>query len=207
MADVFEDHPAVVPDRTRLWEVVEQTPFLDWLMLTKRPENIPRFLPPHWQQRPRDNVWLGTSVEDEERGLERIPKLVQVPAVVRFLSCEPLLSSLNGVALGGIDWVIVGGESGPGARRLDPLWAHALRERCQASSIAFFFKQAGTILAREWGMTGKGHEWLRIPEGLRAREYPVVRHCFRVPATGTQTVDHVKDSAAGLPETESCLFP
>lgn len=119
-------------------------------------------------------------MEDRERGLERVPKLVQIPAVVHFLSCEPLLGPLDEVELSGIDWVIVGGESGPGARRLDPTWAQALRARCAAAGIAFFFKQAGTILAREWGMNGKGHNWELIPAacGCGSTLMVIVAHPF-----------------------------
>lgn len=113
-------------------------------------------LPDRWQW-PLPNVWLGTSVEDQERAMQRIPDLLAVPAVIRFLSCEPLLGPLdiNAAATGAdrwsesthgaasIAWVIAGGESGPGARPMHPEWVRALRDQCHASHVPFFFKQWG----------------------------------------------------------------
>src|SRR6266542_5608953 len=89
MADAFEDHPLLQPARDMLWQTIEATPWLDWLLLTKRPENISRLLPTPWLVEPRANVWLGTSVEDRRRAAERIPQLASIRAAVRFLSCEP----------------------------------------------------------------------------------------------------------------------
>ncbi len=172
MADVFEDHPEIVSARERLWTVITATPMLDWLLLTKRPENIPSFFPPDWLREPPLNVWLGTSVEDQCRGRDRIPKLVQVPAVVHFLSCEPLLEALGGLDLSGVEWIIVGGESGISARRMDPIWVRSLMDECREEGIAFFLKQSGTVLAKEWGDIGKGHTMVSFPADLRVREYP-----------------------------------
>jgi protein gp37 len=87
MADVFEDHSGVVEWRERLWSLIEQTPMLNWQLLTKRPENINRMIPLHWQAFPRDNVWYGTSCEDQERADRRIAELLKVNSLVRFLSC------------------------------------------------------------------------------------------------------------------------
>ena len=168
MADVFEDHPAVVAWRQRLWTVVQDTPWLDWLLLTKRPENIKYMLPLAWQDAPRDNVWIGTSVEDQQRANERIPHLLRVPAKVRFLSCEPLLGPLDldhfliddRTRIGddvhyhdhpALHWVICGGESGPGARPMHPAWARSLRDQCEAARVAFFFKQWGEYAPAPWG--------------------------------------------------------
>lgn len=95
LADVFEDHPQVAPWRTELFALIEATPHLDWQLLTKRPENMLRMLPPAWLDKPRANVWLGTTVEDQRRANERIPHLLATPAVVRFLSCEPLLEAVD----------------------------------------------------------------------------------------------------------------
>lgn len=102
--------------------------------------------PTHW---PLPNVWLGVSVESQKWADVRIPKLLETPAAVRFLSCEPLLGPVNlagllqGDARVGIDWVIVGGESGPGARPMHPDWARSLRDQCVAAGVPFFFKQWG----------------------------------------------------------------
>jgi protein gp37 len=93
MADVFEDHPALPEPRRRLWGLIDDTPNLDWLLLTKRPENIDGLVP--WGNEWPDNVWIGTSVEDQRRAEERIPFLVATPARTRFLSCEPLLGMVG----------------------------------------------------------------------------------------------------------------
>lgn len=105
---------------------------------------------------PLPNIWLGTSVENQEQADKRIPHLLQTPAAVRFLSCEPLLGAVDlvhaihhgecgssGCAKGKVDWVIVGGESGPGARPMHPDWARGLRDQCTAAGVPFFFKQWG----------------------------------------------------------------
>lgn len=160
MSDVFEDHPTNNWARANLFGLIEETPHLDWLLLTKRPENIDRMLPIDWLRRARNNVWFGTSVEDQQRADERIPHLLNVPAKVRFLSCEPLLGPVDlsewldpGYETGGpqgwqgtpvgIHWVIAGGESGHGARPMHPAWARSLRDQCQAAGVAFFMKQWG----------------------------------------------------------------
>jgi protein gp37 len=95
MADVFEEHPQLEWPRTNLWGLIETTPHLDWLLLTKRPENVLKMLSPLWNGRMPDNVWLGTSVENQEQADKRIPHLLRTPAKVRFLSCEPLLGALD----------------------------------------------------------------------------------------------------------------
>lgn len=92
---------------------------------------------------PLPNVWLGVSVEDRKYGLPRIDELRATPAAVRFLSVEPLLEDLGQLDLSGIGWVIVGGESGPGARPMEPVWAQSIRDQCVAAGVAFFFKQWG----------------------------------------------------------------
>jgi protein gp37 len=142
MADVFENHPDVVDARARLFALIRATPHLDWLLLTKRPENIARLLPSDWGKG-YPNVWLGTSVEDSRvRG--RIPHLLANPAPVHFLSCEPLIGDpqLRGW-LNGVDWVIAGGESGHSARPMHPWWLRDLRDSCVDAGVAFFFKQWG----------------------------------------------------------------
>lgn len=146
LADVFDNQ---VPTRWRddLWHLIDQTPNLDWLLLTKRPQNIAKMLPtaeigaPVWGEGWR-NVWLGTTIEDRKR-LENADHLRAVPATVRFLSVEPLLEDLGEVDLTGIHLMIVGGESGPKARTMHPAWVRSLREQCAAASVAFFFKQWG----------------------------------------------------------------
>ena len=143
MADVFEDRPELDVWRTRLWELIEQTPSLDWLLLTKRPELISGAVP--WRTNWPRNVWLGTTVEDQERADERLPILASIPAAVRFISAEPLLGGLD-IARWldqGLDWVITGGESGPKARPSSPSWFRDLLNQCMQAGVAFHFKQWG----------------------------------------------------------------
>lgn len=179
LADVFDNHASILPEwRADLWALIRATPNLDWMLLTKRPGNIAKMLPPDWGEGYR-NVWLGCTVVNQEEASRDIPKLVAVPARVRFLSMEPLLGpvdlTLDGAVclpcpnsrsgsmdpetgayeccsrcdhtgIGsewGIDLVIVGGESGKGARPMHPDWARSLRDQCVAAGVAFHFKQWG----------------------------------------------------------------
>jgi protein gp37 len=145
MCDVFSnDAPA--GQRERLWQVIRETPDMDWLLLTKRAPNIKRFLPDDWGDG-FHNVWLGVTVEDVKRGVPRVDILRSVPAVIRFLSCEPLLEDVSSrLDLTGIDWIICGGESGNDARQMAVDWVSRLRLLAQIWEVAFFFKQ--------WGGTG-----------------------------------------------------
>lgn len=141
MADVFEDRRDLDTHRDRLWELIKVTPHLDWLLLTKRPKNVSLFLPLSCARRMwPDNVWLGTTVENQSQAELRIPHLLETGARVLFLSCEPLLGPIK-IQDWGIHWVIAGGESGPGHRMMDLGWAHALRADCLTRNISFFFKQ------------------------------------------------------------------
>lgn len=182
-----------------LLDLIRQTPNLDWLLLTKRPEN--------WKPRMEaalafyadsiesvltddeadfinwlsawlrndggdpipENIWIGTTVEDQKRAEERIPELDAIPARVRFLSCEPLLGPVN-LSMrkdrmempDSIHWVITGGESGPGCRPFNPDWARSLRDQCQSANVAFFMKQMG----------GTRKPFPEIPADLMIREFP-----------------------------------
>jgi protein gp37 len=147
MADVFEARSELDPWRERLWTLIESTPALDWLLLTKRPEQIAARVP--WTERWPANVWLGTTAENQLWASRRIPILLKHPAAVRFVSCEPLIGPLDlSPWLGdgrrrGIDWVIAGGESGFKARPMNPEWPRKLRDQCSRAKIAFHFKQWG----------------------------------------------------------------
>lgn len=147
LADVF-DNQAAPSWRIELFGLIRNTPHLDWLLLTKRPQNIAKMLPLDWGEG-WPNVWLGTTVENQEEADRRIPHLLCVPARVRFLSCEPLLGPvdlepwvmrLDDLA-SAIDWVITGGESGPNYRHADPDWFRSLRDQCAAADVPFLFKQ------------------------------------------------------------------
>lgn len=144
LADVFDNHRSIEHAwRCDLWALIDQTPNLDWLLLTKRPQNIVRFVPERWfVDGIPPNVWLGTTVENQAQARLRIPHLVQCPAPVRFLSCEPLQGPVRIVRWQRqLEWVIVGGESGNGFREMQPEWARSLRDQCAAANIPFLFKQ------------------------------------------------------------------
>lgn len=239
LSDVFEDRPDLVQPRARLIGLIRETPALDWLLLTKRPENASRLWVDAWAYYGDDakwppNVCLGTTCEDQRRADERIPHLLKMPAAVRFVSYEPALELVDfsrwiaprtfcgcGAEYEGdiehacteckdpgnglittwgheaaeaeragrsdsqtqpgppIDWVIVGGESGPGARPFDLAWARSVVEQCKAAGAAVFVKQLGDApksklvidrmrpkLSRKGGVM---EEW---PEDLRVREWP-----------------------------------
>jgi len=166
--------------------LISHTPALDWLLLTKRPQNWKMRLSEaaglasqsgnsdamrtflqwlrDWQNgTPPSNVWIGTSVEDQKRAEERIPILLKIPAQVRFLSCEPLLGHVNLAENKGIHWVIAGGESGPGARPMMHEWAASLRDQCAELNIAFHFKQWGGVNKKSTGRILEGRTYDELP--------------------------------------------
>ena len=218
LAQIDGKEPLRMQDvRRRLFALIDQTPNLDWLLLTKRPQNVLKFMPlvdtvdgecvfPSDRSKFRPNVWIGTTVEDQKTADERIPHLWSVPAKIRFLSCEPLLGPVDlsawigpkkdcqyydktpteqrrneGVIdccryenpsgkckpgfcpfgyIGGISWVIAGGESGPHARPSHPDWFRSLQRQCAAAGVPFFFKQWG-----EWSpmsYANSGHDLHRF---------------------------------------------
>lgn len=114
-----------------------------------------------------DNIWMGVSVENR-KSKSRIASLQKVPAVVRFLSLEPLLESLGELDLKGIHWVIVGGESGPGARPMSEEWVWEIKEQCDAASIPFFFKQWGGVNKKKAGRLLDGRVWDALPDAASA---------------------------------------
>lgn len=138
----WADNNAPSGQRERLWDLIRATPLLTWQLLTKRAPNISKFLPDDWGDG-YQNVWLGVTVEDCKHGLPRVDILRCIPAAVHFLSVEPLLEDLGILDLNGIDWVIVGGESGHHARPMEPGWAASVKTQCEAQDTPFFFKQWG----------------------------------------------------------------
>lgn len=163
LADVFDNHRSILPGwRKDLWELIKATPALDWLLLTKRPQNIEKYLPDDWGNHGYPNVWLGTTVEDQFEAERRIPILLETPAPIHFLSCEPLLGPVDfartlnmttdKIPEGDsfpinpyktLNWVICGGETGKEARPMNPQWVVNLRDQCIYHRIPFFFKQWG----------------------------------------------------------------
>lgn len=217
-------------ERARLFDLMASTPNLVWQVLTKRPENVLRLSPDHWAFPPEaeaeaepishplnaergrtsrvhpcwpTNVWIGTTVEDQERADERVPVLATLPAPVRFLSCEPLLGPVDlsrwlhlewmdalrlpgaplsfrgeggwgqemfGAARGdrpAIQWVIVGGESGPRFRAMDLAHARDLVDQCRAAEVAVFYKQTGGRTPSAGGHTLDGETIQEFPAGWR----------------------------------------
>ena len=158
MSDLFhEDVPFEFA--RRVFDVMERAAQHTFQVLTKRPEvalACADRLP--WP----DNVWLGTSVES---GLytHRIKTLARIPAKLRFLSLEPLLGPIPNLPLRGIDWVIVGGESGPGARPMEKRWATQIRDRCLVRGVPFFFKQWGGVNKKRTGRELDGRYWNEMP--------------------------------------------
>lgn len=161
MSDVF--HAQFSLDMIRaVFDVMVRADWHQFQLLTKRPERALRLA----EQLPwPDNVWLGTSVENMDVA-RRVADLVATPAAVKFLSAEPLIGSLQELDLSGLDWVIGGGESGAGARPCDPAWARELRDSCQASGVAFFWKQWGGYTPKAGGRVLDGREWGEYPRVL-----------------------------------------
>lgn len=143
LADVFDNHTSIPPEwREDLWDLIYNTPYLDWMLLTKRPGNIAGMMP---QEAGRwSNIWLGCTITSRAEMLRDAPKLKSVDARVRFWSVEPLLGDIGEIPRDLLpDLVIVGGESGPRARPMHPDWARSLRDQCVAAGVPFFFKQWG----------------------------------------------------------------
>jgi len=186
MADVFEDRRDLDEWRSELWGLIEVTPWLDWQLLTKRPENVTRLVDPDWMEPgywPK-NCWVGTTVENQRQADLRIPELLRIPTRIRFLSCEPLLGPLSisrwlGCAdphhrhsgpcsLYGADrrlqWVICGGESGPHHRPLNIDDARDLKRQCVAAMVPFFFKQDSGLRPGHLG-----------PLDLHIKQFPVTQ--------------------------------
>lgn len=241
MADVFEDLEVLRPHRARLWQLMHDTPHLDWLLLTKRPENAARLALEAWGDGRSDttvwqwgsvwlpNVWLGTTTEDQAYADKRLPALLATGAAVHFVSYEPALGPIDFTrylpksfrrsdgrwncsaccnkdgcdepnhayrpqcrvcdgtgAVTAIDWIIVGGESGGGARPFDIGWARQTVRQCQAAGTAVFVKQFGkepfaTVSASSGGELAfdlkdkKGGNMDEWPEDLRVRQWPPSR--------------------------------
>lgn len=226
MADVFEARdnergPTLDRLRARLWELIEQTDGLDWLLLTKRPENVLEMIPASWRAGLPSNVWVGATVENQEQADRRIPHLLRVPARVRFLSCEPALSFINicgglftqppvgepdespeaggmwrgPCALGaaGLSWVIAGGESGPGARPMHPQWARGLRDQCTTAGVPFHFKQWGDWAPLPSDEPRRLDDWLVHPDGRHLAQRPIGPDVARMRRVGKRTAGRLLD--------------
>lgn len=159
MSDLF--HAKVPISFVRdVFQVIADTPQHTYQVLTKRSARLPKIADKlDWPS----NLWMGVSVETSDF-LYRVDHLREVPAAVRFLSCEPLLGSLAGIDLSGMGWVITGGESGPRARPLDPEWVREIRDACLEAQVPFFHKQWGGRTPKEQGRTLDGVVWDEMPQ-------------------------------------------
>jgi protein gp37 len=158
MSDLFHEN---VPEEFvhRVFRTMNDTSRHQFQILTKRADRLEAMAPGlDWTP----NIWQGVSVEDAGH-TDRIEALRTVPAAVRFLSVEPLLGSIPGLPLEGVDWVIVGGESGPAHRPVQPQWVREIRDRCQEAGVPFFFKQWGGRTSKSGGNTLDGRQWLELP--------------------------------------------
>ena len=158
MSDLF--HKDVPTDFiARCFAVMQRASQHTFQVLTKRPDRAAELAPDlPWPS----NVWMGTTVENADH-VQRIRLLLQIPAVVRFLSLEPLFGPIPRLPLKGIHWVIVGGESGPKARPMEPGWVLQIRNRCIAHSVPFFFKQWGGVHKAQAGRKLDGRYWSEMP--------------------------------------------
>lgn len=165
MCDVFEPRGDLDKERWRLWKLIEDTPNLIWLLLTKRPEYLHTQVPQSWlTDKLPENVWLGVTVESDKY-LDRVEFLLGMNAKI-FVSCEPLLSNIQfEELLWSIRWMIVGGESGAGARPMDIEWARDLRHQCGFFRIPYFFKQLGGFPDKQ----DRIEEW---PVDLQVQQFP-----------------------------------
>ena len=165
MSDLFHKH---VPDEfiIRCFTVMEQADWHQFQVLTKRPQRLLQLAPKLALPK---NVWLGTSVESQDY-VERVRILSKVKTAIRFLSIEPLLGPISRLPLRNIEWVIVGGESGPGARAMDPNWVRTIRDRCIRFDVPFFFKQWGGVQKSKTGRVLDGRTWDELPidHGLKS---------------------------------------
>ena len=161
MSDLFHDDVPFTYIQ-EAFSVMARAHWHQYQVLTKRAERLSE-LSPNLAWAPQ--IWMGVSVENEHY-LDRVDHLRNTGAHVKFLSLEPLLGPLRKIKLRGIDWVIVGGESGPSARRVDPAWVTEIRDQCVSAGVAFFFKQWGGVQKKRTGRELEGRTWDEMPRVL-----------------------------------------
>lgn len=169
MSDLF--HKRIPIDYIdHVFNIMEQANQHTYQILTKRSPLMRNYLNKRYaMNRPPSNIWVGVSVETKKE-LVRLHHLKESNAAVRFISFEPLLAAIGDVNLHGISWAIVGGESGPGARPIDPAWVRQLRDQCLLQDVAFFFKQWGGRTPKAQGNRIDGRQWLQFPRQRRPVE-------------------------------------
>lgn len=179
LCDVFEPHPGVIEARKRLWGMIEETPWVIYMLFTKRPEEVNGMVP--WGSSWPGNAWLITSIEDQASAEERIPLLTGTHAPVKGLSIEPVISPIDfhvsadlRALLPQLDWGIIGGESGRRgrARPMELAWARCLVRQLGDAGVPRYVKQLGSVQGAALDADSKGEEWSRWPEDLRIRDLP-----------------------------------
>lgn len=177
LADVFENHPQIKQEwRDELFKIIKLTTNLDWLLLTKRPENFSKYLPSDYIEG-YANVWLGCSIENKKRMEERMDFLINTPAHVHFVSAEPFLEYFE-LPEHGLDWLIIGGESGPVTKIRKMELSHVKRmiDQAKEKGIKVFFKQLGSVLSKEHkladGHGGNFDQYTELLNWLKVREIP-----------------------------------
>ena len=178
MSDLFQ---AGVPDEyaEAVSRVMAAANWHTYQVLTKRSERLLELLSGRLRfAAEQENIWWGVSVEDRKHGLPRVDHLRQAPAKVRFLSIEPLLEDLGDIDLSGITWVIVGGESGPGARPMEREWVVSIRRQCRKQGVPFFFKQWGGVRKAKNGRLLDGRTYDEYPDRVVA-PIPDRANCLR----------------------------
>ncbi len=171
MSDLFHKN---VPEEFigRVFDTMEQAHWHTFQVLTKRSSLMRDFLKRRYGDSPGPrHIWLGVSIEDAAR-VSRLRHLQAAPAGLRFLSIEPLIGPVGSLDLDGIDWVIVGGESGPGARPMEADWVREVRDQCVSAGVAFFFKQWGGLRPKSGGRELDGREWNEWPAFVAADRSP-----------------------------------
>lgn len=177
MSDLFHDGVPIEYIAT-VARVMKAASWHTFQVLTKRAERLQRLLTGELRFAAElDNVWWGVSVENRKQGLPRIEYLRQIPCAVRFLSIEPLLEDIGQIDLRNVDWVIVGGESGPGARKMESKWVDNIRKQCGQAKVPFFFKQWGGVQKKKFGRLLNGRTYDDMPSRLKS---PVPSKLIRI---------------------------
>lgn len=209
MSDLFGEF---VPDEylDQIFSVMRETPQHIYQILTKRADRVLQYTTRNPWLADAKHIWLGVSVEDQRYGLPRVELLRQATAAVRFLSVEPLLEKLGTIDLSRIDWVIVGGESGPSARAMQPAWAREVRDQCIGAKVPFFFKQWGEFDAqgarkhkKHAGRALDGRTWDEFPCGLVAGSVKAPQQDGPASEPAPHDHDEPEESEQNAPDVEA----
>jgi protein gp37 len=178
MSDLFHKDVPTTTFIDAVFDTMEKASWHTYQVLTKRSSLMARYLRERYKGGlAPQHIWLGVSIEDAKNAV-RLNHLKAARASIKFVSFEPLIGPVGPVDLKGIDWVIVGGESGPRSRPIDEAWVLEIRDRCKADKVAFFFKQWGGIRPKSGGRLLKGREWNQYPDVLKKRQVEAALETF-----------------------------